>query len=350
MRQGNDLARARLMAAVLAIGFGAGSAHAAKVTTYSIPTAGSVPYGIASGPDGRIWFTESSTHQIGSLGTDGQFGPEIPLAGSPRGLAAVPGNAVAFASVIYNGYGLLGVDGGKVEYPGGVSPWSVALGPEGRLWVTDHGSDFVTAYHYLANSPATQSYDVGAPSFGIAVGSDGRMWITRDDDPQAPAIAACTPWGSSCEHYALPTWSKAFYIAAGADGNLWYTDGWGNRIGRLTTAGTLTEFPVPTPGAGVYGICAGSDGNVWFTEYYAGKVGRITRDGVIREYAVPGGGTLRSMTAGPDGNVWFVDESGNRIGKVRVVVPGDVNDDGDVNVADVFYLINFLFAAGPAPK
>ncbi|HKC24315.1 MAG TPA: hypothetical protein VKF32_06215, partial [Thermoanaerobaculia bacterium] len=30
-------------------------------------------------------------------------------------------------------------------------------------------------------------------------------------------------------------------------------------------------------------------------------------------------------------------------------VPGDVDGDGDVDVADVFYLINFLFAGGPAP-
>jgi hypothetical protein len=29
--------------------------------------------------------------------------------------------------------------------------------------------------------------------------------------------------------------------------------------------------------------------------------------------------------------------------------PGDVNGDGTVDVADVFYLINFLFAGGPAP-
>jgi hypothetical protein len=31
-------------------------------------------------------------------------------------------------------------------------------------------------------------------------------------------------------------------------------------------------------------------------------------------------------------------------------VPGDVDGDGLVNVQDVFYLINFLFAGGPAPK
>ena len=30
-------------------------------------------------------------------------------------------------------------------------------------------------------------------------------------------------------------------------------------------------------------------------------------------------------------------------------VSGDADGDGDVTVTDVFYLINFLFAGGPAP-
>jgi hypothetical protein len=34
----------------------------------------------------------------------------------------------------------------------------------------------------------------------------------------------------------------------------------------------------------------------------------------------------------------------------RLDVPGDVNGDGVVDVSDVFYLINYLFAGGPAPK
>jgi hypothetical protein len=31
-------------------------------------------------------------------------------------------------------------------------------------------------------------------------------------------------------------------------------------------------------------------------------------------------------------------------------LPGDVNLDDSVDVADVFYLINYLFAGGAAPK
>jgi parallel beta-helix repeat protein len=38
------------------------------------------------------------------------------------------------------------------------------------------------------------------------------------------------------------------------------------------------------------------------------------------------------------------------LGSVELEPEGDVNGDGVVDVADVFYLINFLFAGGPVPK
>ena len=49
-------------------------------------------------------------------------------------------------------------------------------------------------------------------------------------------------------------------IAAGPDGNLWFSDVVGNRIGRISTAGTISEFPVPTANSQPLGITAGPDG------------------------------------------------------------------------------------------
>jgi len=39
------------------------------ITEYVVPTSSSFPYGIASGPDGALWFTENSgiANQIGHL-------------------------------------------------------------------------------------------------------------------------------------------------------------------------------------------------------------------------------------------------------------------------------------------
>ncbi len=75
-------------------------------------------------------------------------------------------------------------------------------------------------------------------------------------------------------------------IAAGPDGALWFTDLGGNKIGRITTAGKITEFAIPTVGSWPGGIAAGPDGALWFTEL-AGRIGRVTTAGAITEFASP---------------------------------------------------------------
>src|SRR5215467_7527426 len=62
-------------------------------------------------------------------------------------------------------------------------------------------------------------------------------------------------------------------ITAGPDGNLWFTEAKGNKIGRITTAGVITEFPPVAADSEVWGITAGSDGNLWFIEYNGEQFG-----------------------------------------------------------------------------
>src|SRR2546429_638765 len=76
--------------------------------------------------------------------------------------------------------------------------------------------------------------------------------------------------------------------SAGPDGALWFTESLGNKIGRITTAGAVTEYPIPTSNSGPYGIVAGPDGALWFTEQLGGKIGRITTTGgSFSEYQTP---------------------------------------------------------------
>ena len=46
----------------------------------------------------------------------------------------------------------------------------------------------------------------------------------------------------------LSTSGSPVGIAAGPDGTLWFTEQWGNKIGRITTAGVLSEYSIPTNG------------------------------------------------------------------------------------------------------
>ena len=56
-----------------------------------------------------------------------------------------------------------------------------------------------------------------------------------------------------------------------------------------------------------HGITAGPDDALWFTEITGNKIGRITTGGTITEYAIRLGSAFRGITAGPDGALWFTE-------------------------------------------
>ncbi len=126
-------------------------------------------------------------------------------------------------------------------------------------------------------------------------------------------------------------------ITTGPDGNLWFAETGADRIGRMTPAGVLTEFPLPAvtvpagstgPPPGPTKITVGPDGALWFTGI-PGEVGRITTAGVVTEFAVPlvpppagsSAGTvsteavLLAITTGPDGALWFTGVPGE-VGRI----------------------------------
>ncbi len=88
-------------------------------------------------------------------------------------------------------------------------------------------------------------------------------------------------------------------ITSGPDGNLWFVDGTANSIGRITTDGVATEFPIPTPNAFPSDIASGPDGNLWFIERWG--VGKITPAGVITNFPYPG--TEPSPNIVPNGEI-----------------------------------------------
>ena len=74
-------------------------------------------------------------------------------------------------------------------------------------------------------------------------------------------------------------------IWAGPDGNLWFTETNGNRVGRITTSGIVTEFSAGITDMPGPAIAAGSDGNMWFAEPSGDRIGRITTAGTVTEFS-----------------------------------------------------------------
>ena len=161
--------------------------------------------------------------------------------------------------------------------------------------------------------------EYGVSPVDIVAGPDGSLWFTLTNAPYG-SIGRITTGGVFTE-FPIPTvLSNPRYITVGPDGALWFTEAGGNRIGRITTAGVITEFP--TTGRGPLRITAGPDGALWFTasdvESNIGRIGRITTAGVITEFRTPTFGSWPlGIVAGPDGALWFTEFNGEQIGRLR---------------------------------
>jgi streptogramin lyase len=291
------------------------------------------PEYITSGPDGNLWFTVNSSTGSGfvggkvgrvtTLGTPSEFSilssSEISqsIRGILSGIALGPDGNVWYDVLASNGrayVGFVGSNGGVTNYLFSMtSPrlGGITSGPDGNLWVAvetatpSSGSDTVEVV-----SPAGAISEKVLPTYdgsqGITAGPAGDVWITESS---RTAIARITIDGTVTEH--IPS-SEPIRIATGSDGNIWFSEG-NDSVGRSTVNGTIAEFPVPTSPAGVFDITKGPDGNVWFTETSAGKIGRITPAGSVTEFAVPA--SPYGITGGPDGNIWFTEPAAGKVAR-----------------------------------
>jgi virginiamycin B lyase len=162
-------------------------------------------------------------------------------------------------------------------------------------------------------------WDASAQIMEVTSGPDGNIWFTANNTYWD--IGVMTPAGVFTTTYYLPTsGSQAHGITAGPDGALWFTEFAGNRIGRITTTGVITEWTVPTPNAFLWEIATGADGNLWFTENSNSnpKVGRITPTGTITEFNLgnASAGPPYGITSGSDGNIWYALPASSRIGRL----------------------------------
>jgi virginiamycin B lyase len=148
--------------------------------------------------------------------------------------------------------------------------------------------------------------------------------------------SAGTATAHTITEFPIPIWVDI--IVAGSDGAVWFAshDLNKNTIGRITTDGAVTEFPIPVPvgaaRAGVFNnLAGGPDGALWFGlvrdtlplvrpsvgQPWTMSVGRITTAGAISEFPLPSAYlVLDGITAGPDGALWFTEANDKKLGRM----------------------------------
>lgn len=307
------------------------------IVEYAIPTASSGSLDITTGADHNLWFAESTGNKIGKLTRDGIFTEYSPptAASAPCGITSGPDGNLWFTERGPGKISRLTPSGAFTEFPiptPNSGPCAIAAGPDGNLWFGENSGGQIakiTPTGTVTQYPLPTTGTIG----GIAAGPDGNLWYTVSNGTLSATskVGRVTPAGAFTE-FALSPGSLATGIASGPDGNLWFTDAFlfGPKIGKITTAGVVTEMAVPAGGGLPVGIAAGPDGNLWYTDYSTAKIGRVTVGGTFTEYSVPTAGSQPTgITDGPDGNIWFTENAGNKIGRLEiapsVVLPAMAN-------------------------
>jgi streptogramin lyase len=120
------------------------------------------------------------------------------------------------------------------------------------------------------------------------------------------------------QEFPIPSGGAPYLITWGFSGDLWFTEREANRVAKITSAGVITEFDVPTPGSLPEGIGTLGGADAWFTEFAGNKIGHVTSAGVFQEFPIPTPGSgPRGIIVGPTGGFWFVEYFGNKVGFIN---------------------------------
>src|SRR5581483_11231134 len=196
------IAAAGLVTLALWLGATGLAASAPQLRSFPIPTRDSQPIGIALGPDGNLWFTESRGQKVARITPSGVI-TEFALPGT------FPGDIIA--------------------------------GPDEAIWFTDSTGQKVWRLN-LATQGLT-SFPLPSASFpgDITTGADGNLWFT---DAGTSTVDRLTPAGGLTE-FGGGQLDIPYAITTGPDGNVWFTERFAQRIDRITPEGVITAFTTP---------------------------------------------------------------------------------------------------------
>jgi virginiamycin B lyase len=288
---------------------------AVSVTEYALPAKAVAPFGIAAGRGRSVWF--GADDYVGKVTKRGRvITYRVPTPNANVGwVTRGPDGAMWFAERDGNKIGR--IDGrGRIREislptPDSV-PQAIVFDRRGRLWYTGFE---VNKLGRINRDGSIDEFNIPTPDagpLGMVLGPDNALWIT---ERSAEKVARFDLRTETFTEYPLAAGANPQRIVLGADGALWFSEALPSRIGRITTSGELTEYPVPSQPVG---IAADRDG-LWFAGYNTARISSMTYGGVVSaEYQTPTPDSRPIQIAvTKHGDVWFTEQAANRIGRLQ---------------------------------
>jgi virginiamycin B lyase len=250
-------------------------------------------------------------------------------------------------------------------------PGGITLARDGFMYFAEQNAgnigQLTTGGSVKEFSIATGGGTAGNVAISITSGPDGSLWFTEQG--AAPGIGTMNVVGNAVKEYPIAGSAPVDIISGPVQNTLVFTDPAHNAIGQITTAGAVTEIPIPTanatpiglaigsdqrvyfaeyaaskigiynaqtnsisevptttPNAGPTAVVEGPDGAIWFTENNVAKMGRITTSGLVSEFSLSPATTAAALISAVDNNLYFTDPAQNKFGRMSVLNGSSVSE------------------------
>jgi streptogramin lyase len=218
-----------------------------RTKQYPTPTSGAMPGSINIAPDSSLWFTETATDKVATIGASRRIVEyAIPTANSkPLDITRGPDGAMWFTESAVGKIGRAAADGTITEYTVGsaaTEPTSLITGPDGAIWFTEVGAGQIGR---LTMQGSIRHFNAGPGrlSGGLTIAKDHALWFNKN-----------------------------------------------TAVTRMTATGALTDFPLPSGVFATGGIFGSSRGGVYLGAIKRNGVGAIVSEspsGTTSEYDLP---------------------------------------------------------------
>jgi virginiamycin B lyase len=291
---------------------------------FPVLTRGSMPFGVATGVDGSLWFTERRANKIAKFDPNITGFREYPISiadSAPQSIVVDASGEVWFTA---NGQGYIGMlDAASGEITGydlgprARDPYSIVDAADGSLWFTARRGNVVGRLDRRDGSTTFRDLPAGALPTDLVMGQDGSVYVSESGSRK---IARIVPGMLDVREFTLPPGASPRGIALGTDGTLYYTDYARGKLGHLDPAKhQVREWDTPNGARSKpYAIAVAPDGHVWFTESGVEPNTLVRFDPTSTTFDVAvipsGGGGIRSMALAPLGKIYFASGNADQVG------------------------------------
>ena len=170
------------------------TAAKAAITEYPMPEAQDLPHDVVVEPDGRVLVTGMFTHVLYRVDPAGGPPAEIPIPVEKANPRAIDRDTLGRVWVVLGApkkLAMLAPDSIWKVHDVGMYPHSLAIAPDGRVWVNGHftrAPELIGAVdpasgkfqtHEVPAHPTLASVDGGPTPYEIRAAPDGRIWTER---------------------------------------------------------------------------------------------------------------------------------------------------------------------------